>query len=234
MADPDRSEFDAYGDTYAEAIERSIAFSGADHELFTRAKVRELLAIAERRVGDPSRLAFLDVGCGPGETDRLLAGRVGRLSGVDTSQAMVEAARAANPWAEYSLSEPGDALPYGSASVDLAFLICVLHHVAPSLRGRLLAETARVVRPGGAVVVFEHNPLNPLTRKAVAGCEFDADAILLRRGESERLLAGAGLVEPESAYIVFFPRESARLQRVERRLGRLPLGAQYVVSGRRP
>jgi hypothetical protein len=82
-------------------------------------------------------------------------------------------------------------------------------------------------------MIFEHNPWNPLTRRAVAGCEFDRDAVLLRRRESERLLQEAGLEAVEGAYIIWFTRESPRLQRIERRLGRLPLGAQYVVSARR-
>ena len=90
-----------------------------------------------------------------------------------------------------------------------------------------------MTRPGGLVAIFEHNPWNPLTRKAVAGCEFDRDAILLRRTESERLLRDAGLTGVEGSYILYFTRESERLQRIERLLGRLPLGAQYVVSARR-
>jgi hypothetical protein len=92
---------------------------------------------------------------------------------------------------------------------------------------------ARVTRPGGVVAIFEHNPWNPLTRKAVAGCEFDRDAVLVTRREAERLLRGSGLADVEGSYIVFFPRESPWLQRIEGLLGRVPLGAQHVVSGRR-
>jgi SAM-dependent methyltransferase len=230
---PGASEFDSYAETYRDAVERSIAFSGADHEFFTRAKARELLRIAARRLGDPRELAVLDVGCGPGETDQMLTGEIGRLAGVDTSTAMVDVARERNPWADYRVSEAGGPLPFDDHSFDLAFAICVLHHVAPPQRPPLIAEVTRVTKPGGAVVVFEHNPLNPLTRRAVAGCEFDHDAVLLGRRESERLLARAGLRDPEGAYIVFFTRRSARLEWIERRLGRLPLGAQYVVSARR-
>ena len=231
---PGASEFDSYGDGYREAVDRSIAFSGADHEFFTRAKARQLLRTAARRLGDPRRISVLDIGCGPGETDRMLERRVARLAGVDTSAAMVEAARKRNPWAEYRIAAAGAPLPFPDGSFDLAFTICVLHHVEPRQRPALISEAVRVTRPGGALVIFEHNPLNPLTRRAVAGCEFDRDAVLLRRGESERLLAGAGLRDPEGAYIVFFTRDSARLQRVERLLGRVPLGAQYVVSALRP
>jgi SAM-dependent methyltransferase len=227
------TEFDRYSDSYRETVERSIAFSGADLDVFTRAKARELLRLTARRLGDPRRLAFLDVGCGPGETDRWLEGRVQRLTGVDPSTQMIEAARERNPWAEYRPTGCDGDLPYPAGTVDVCFAICVLHHVPRPRRPSLVAEMARVTRPGGLVAIFEHNPWNPLTRKAVAGCEFDRDAVLVTRREAERLLRGSGLADVEGSYIVFFPRESPRLQRIERLLGRVPLGAQHVVSGRR-
>jgi SAM-dependent methyltransferase len=225
------TDFDPYGETYREAVERSIAFSGAGLDVFTRAKVRQLLELSTRRLADPGSLSFLDVGCGPGETHRWLEGRVGALTGVDTSPEMIEVARGRNPWADY-LTVDGD-LPFPDESFDVCFAICVLHHVRRPERPALMADMARVTRAGGVVAVFEHNPWNPLTRKAVARCEFDRDAELLPRRESEALLRGAGLTDLEGSYIVFFTRESARLQRIERRLRRLPLGAQHVVSGRR-
>jgi hypothetical protein len=83
------------------------------------------------------------------------------------------------------------------------------------------------------IALFEHNPLNPLTRKAVRGCKFDRDAELLGRRETARLLTEAGLF-PRRRYIEFFPRESGLLRRIEVRLGWLPLGAQYVVFAHRP
>ena len=228
------SQFDAFAASYREAIDSAVAFSRTGHEFFTRAKVRELLEIAARRAGDPRRLSFFDLGCGPGETDRLLEGRVGSLTGVDTSARMIEAAARRNPWAEYRAVDTGAALPFEEASFDVSFAICVLHHVEPGERPRLLAEAVRVTKPGGTVVIFEHNPWNPLTRRAVAGCKFDRDAVLLRRRETERLLRDAGLEAVDGAYIVWFTRDSARLQRIERRLRGVPLGAQHVVSARRP
>ena len=227
------AEFDRYSDSYRDAIERAIAFSGADPDVFTRVKARELLGLTARRLGDPRGLSFLDVGCGPGETDRWLEGHVRDLTGLDVSTEMVEVARKRNPWAVYRPAGPDGDLPCQTGRFDVCFAICVLHHVAPRQRPPLVAEMARVTRPGGLVAIFEHNPWNPLTRKAVAGCEFDRDAVLVSRRESERLLRGSGLAEVEGSYIVFFTWESPRLQRIERLLGRLPLGAQHVVSGRR-
>lgn len=228
------SDFDSHADGYREAVEQSIAFSGAGHEVFTRIKARELLELSRRRLGDPARLSFLDVGCGPGETDAMLAGRVSSLAGVDSSASMIEGARRRNPWAGYSVGDAVGNVPYTGTSFDVSFAICVLHHVDPPRRPALIAEMARVTRPGGLVAIFEHNPWNPLTRRAVAGCEFDRGVSLIGRRACERLLSESGLTDCQGAYVVFFRRDSEARQRIARRLRRLPLGAQYVVSARRP
>src|SRR5262249_20632700 len=155
----------------------SISFSGADLDLFTRIKANLMLELATL-AGPPHRLAFLDVGCGPGETDAFLEGRVGRLGGGDVGRDLIERARRRNPWAGYSSYPEGDPIPHDDASFDVCFAICVLHHVRRAERRPLVGEMKRVCRPGGLVVLVEHNPLNPLTRKAVHGCEFDRDAEL--------------------------------------------------------
>ncbi|HEY1237272.1 MAG TPA: class I SAM-dependent methyltransferase [Solirubrobacterales bacterium] len=224
--------FDRYSDSYRDAIEDSISFCGADLDFFTRVKAEMLLELSEL-AGPPSELSFLDVGCGIGETDRLLEGRVAALSGVDVSSGMVERARESNGWAEYRTYAEGDPLPFGDASHDVCFAICVFHHVPRSQRRALVEEMKRVCRPGGVLAVFEHNPWNPLTRRAVRGCEFDADAELLTRRETTRLLADADLA-PHGRYIEFFPRENRLLRRIEAGLGWLPLGAQYVVFAHGP
>ena len=90
----------------------------------------------------------------------------------------------------------------------------------------------RVTRPGGIVVIAEHNPLNPLTRYVVGRCEFDGDAVLLSRRETDRTLRSAGLSEFECRYILFFPWRGSGLRRLELSLGRVPLGAQYLVTAK--
>jgi SAM-dependent methyltransferase len=230
---PDRAEFDQYSDSYRDAVEDSISFVGADLDFFTRAKARLLLELADGAVGAPEALAFLDVGCGPGETDRLLEGRVGGLAGVDVAPGMLERARRSNPWAEYRGYSEGEALPFEQGTFDVCFAICVFHHVPREQRIPLVAEMVRVCRPRGLIALFEHNPLNPLTRKAVRGCKFDRDAELLTRREALQLLTEAGL-RPNGRYIEFFTRDSGLLRGVESRLGWLPLGAQYAVFANRP
>jgi ubiquinone/menaquinone biosynthesis C-methylase UbiE len=101
----------------------------------------------------------VDVGCGTGEDARALAGLVGaagRVVGIDKSAAMIAEARKRNADAATRMEfHEGDAasLPLPDASVDAAHTERVLVH-APD-PGAVVAEMARVVRPGGRVVVTE-------------------------------------------------------------------------------
>jgi SAM-dependent methyltransferase len=234
VAQETAEEFDRYAEGYREAVESSISFSGKDLDFFTRAKARVLLELTDREVGPPDELAFLDVGCGPGETDRFLRGRVRALAGADVAPAMLERARRSNPWVEYRAYSEGEPLPYDESSFDVCFAICVFHHVERGQRLPLLEEMIRVCRPGGMVALFEHNPFNPLTRKAIADCEFDRGAELLSRHEAAELLRRAGLADPAGRYVEFFTRDSGLFRAIEGRLGWLPLGAQYAVFAHRP
>jgi SAM-dependent methyltransferase len=228
-----KAQFDAYKDTYRSEVEKAISFVGGDLPFFTQAKARVLLELADDELGGANAVKALDVGCGPGETDAYLVGKLGELHGVDISEGVLEAARERNPGVTYTLYD-GARLPIADGEFDLVFAICVVHHVPPARWRDFVTELARPVRPGGLLAVIEHNPLNPLTRLAVARCEFDEDAVLLRRHETERLQREAGLQPTASRYITFFPWRSSALAAVERRLGRVPLGAQYVAAARRP
>jgi SAM-dependent methyltransferase len=225
------AEFDRYADRYEELVARSIGFSGQDQAFFVEARARHLLDVVRRRLDEPARLRGLDVGCGGGLSHPYLSS-LGRLEGVDVSPAMVARARERNPDVRYHVGD-GTGLPLDDGAFDVTFTACVLHHVPPPERHGFVRELGRVTRPGGLVVVFEHNPLNPLTRLAVSRCEFDEDAILLSQRETSRRLAGAGLRVDERRYIVFFPWRGKAFASAERALARLPAGAQYYVAARR-
>ena len=222
-----KAEFDRFDQTYEAELDDAIAFAGQEHGFYVDAKARRLLELAQRRVGDTRTLRLLDVGCGVGLTDARLLPHVGELHGVDVSQGMIERARAANPQASYEVYD-GARLPFRDGELDVSVAICVLHHVDPAERRPLVAEMVRVTKPDGLVAVFEHNPLNPLTRRVVRNCAFDEGVTLIGRAELERLFRAAGLTVTDSEYLLFFPW---RADALERRLTRLPLGAQYVVAG---
>ena len=73
----------------------------------------------------------------------------------------------------------------------------VTEHVA------LLAEIRRVLKPQGLLFVFEHNPLNPLTRHAVDTCPFDENAVLIRAPKMRRRVLDAAFAEARINYRIF-------------------------------
>lgn len=226
-------DFNEHAATYAQEVESAIEFSGRDHDFFLAAKIRPLLALVRERCGDPSELVGLDLGCGTGRLTHLLETQVRRLYGVDVATASLREAHGAAPAAAFARYD-GLRLPFATGAFDFAYTVCVLHHVPVGQRSALLAEVSRVVRPGGVVVVFEHNPWNPLTRWVVARCSFDKDAVLLRCTESRRRLHRAGLERIEHGYILLTPWQSPLWQKAEAAARGLPLGAQYWVAASKP
>jgi len=225
--------FDAHARTYEDAVQSSIAFCGREHEFFTARKVDTLVGLLDRCLGDVGSRSLLDVGCGLGLTDALLAPRVGALHAVEPAIEALEQAQARETGARYC---GGDArrLPYAESSFDAAFAICVFHHIEPADRPAVASELRRVVRPGGLVVVFEHNPFNPGTRLAVSRCDFDEDASLLTQGTTKRLLEAAGLEPVEARGILYTTFSAGWAVGLDRALGAIPFGAQYYVAARRP
>jgi len=225
---------DAYPDRYREDVNASIGFAGVDMDMFTRGKVEDLVRLIERVSSVPAaRADCLDIGCGVGVMHPLLLGRVGRLSGVDVSEDAIRDAAAANAQVHYEVQRD-DALPFADASFDVCSTVCVMHHVPPPDWEAFVAEAFRVTRPGGLFAVYEHNPINPLTRVAVWRCPFDHDAVLLKPRRTKELLRAAGFEIVESRYLFFAPFDAAWARRIDNSLRWLPLGAQYVVCARKP
>ena len=103
----------------------------------------------------------------------------------------------------------------------------VFHHIDHAEHVSLLRELHRVIRPGGSLFIFEHNPYNPLTVRVVNSCPFDANAKLIRGSAMKSRLASAGFDETAVQYRIFFPHALKALRPLEMSLKWLPLGGQY-------
>jgi len=144
----------------------------------------------------------LDVGCGTGIYFPLLSPLCGRLTGAELSTRYARLAR--DNARDYHLRgvhltvQDSARMAFADDSFDAAVCVDALHHVY-DLDGTL-RELARVVRPGGEVVVFEPNCLNPLL---LALCFFDRNEWgAIRRcwkGRYERLF-GRFFEPVDSAY----------------------------------
>ena len=82
------------------------------------------------------------------------------------------------------------------------------------------------------MTIFEHNPINPVTRHIIATCPFDENAVLIPARELRRRQIQAGFQPVEIAYTAFFPGALAALRPLERYMSALPIGAQYYTWAR--
>jgi ubiquinone/menaquinone biosynthesis C-methylase UbiE len=100
---------------------------------------------------------LLDVGCGRGDDVRALAPHVGPngcVVGIDISETLIGEARqrGADPCVRFHVAD-AHAMPFADASFDAARVERALQHVEDP--AGVLAEMARVVRPGGIIVASE-------------------------------------------------------------------------------
>jgi SAM-dependent methyltransferase len=227
------AEFDQYKDDYSAQIKRATSFFGKSHDYFIRAKADQLIKVLSGIEPSGIAIRLLDIGCGHGLMHSLLvtSGLPLDVTGIDVAPGVIDLARRANPAIRYDVYE-GDRLPYESGSFDAAVAITVVHHVPPPQWPGFIAEMSRVVRPGGVVVIFEHNPFNPLTAYVVRTCPLDKNAVLLSSRHLSRLMRQSGLQQVTAQFILFSPFESRFFKQFERGLGWLPLGAQYLATGR--
>lgn len=194
---------------------------GPDWDALRRVFGDDLLrarAIA-RLVTAPLRIA--DVGTGTGVLALELARQGLDVVGIDRSAAMLEAAR--RKWALEAGASSGSlelregdahALPLAEDCVDAAFAHMVLHSLAQPERA--IAEMARVVKPGGRVVIADFLPHDHAWMQPELGVlwlGFEPEQVL-------RWLADAGL-------------EATALERVEPEAKR-DLPASFVAFGRKP
>ena len=222
-------DFDDYAADYEALLRQSLGAAGGDLEFFRQRKA----AVAARLLRDAPPRRILEYGCGTGgNLPHLAAAFPGAaVAGGDISEKSLEQAATAAPGATlYHLGR--DAVPAGA--FELVFVAGVLHHVPGVARGAVMAAMAAALAPGGRLLVFEHNPANPLTRRIVARCPFDAGVTLLPPAETETLALAAGLGRVRRRYISFVPPALAPLAGLEILLTWLPLGGQYCLSAVKP
>lgn len=202
-----QTEFDRCADQYEQQHADNIRLSGETPAYFARYKVQDVARLCSAQ----KAMRILDFGAGVGTSVPYWceAFPEASLTCLDVSERSLAIARDRRPdAAEYRVFD-GVTIPFEACSFDVAFAACVFHHIDTVRQVPLLCELRRVLTDDGRLFVFEHNPLNPLTRHAVNTCPFDANAVLIgARTLQERLLA-AGFGRVSLAYRIFFPEPCA-------------------------
>ncbi len=159
----------------------------------------------------------LDLGCGGGLLCEAMAGRGARVNGADTDGALIETAtthaRAAGLAIEYLHADSRELLAGGhDGYFDIVVCLEMLEHVADP--GAVIDDCARLLRPGGDLVLSTINRTPAAYAFAVVGAEYIAG--LLPRGthEYERFIRpaelaaacrGAGLEVDDISGLAYIP-----------------------------
>jgi SAM-dependent methyltransferase len=234
-----------------------IAAAEDDHWWYrsTRAVCADLLAPWLTEGG-----TFLDAGCGPGGNGAWLS-RHGRAIGVDLAAEGLEYVRQRRPEiTPVQASITG--LPFPDAAFDAVLEITVVYCVADDRAA--VAELARVVRPGGAVLLFEpafemlrraHDKtvhgLHRYRRPTLAALAEDAGLRVVRSSYAYSFLAPPAAVLAAADRVTNRPPSDtgsdvekraldgvfsplARLERRRLRRGAIPFGSSVLVLATRP
>ena len=138
---------------------RKVDYDERQHLVYARARALSAETLADwmrvfaRHAPAARPLTVLDLGCGTGRFTPALAGEFGGpVVGVEPSARMRAVAEesARHPAVRY-LAGAAEAVPLPDASCDLVLIYLVLHHVAD--HAAAAAEVARVLRPGGRVLI---------------------------------------------------------------------------------
>ena len=165
--------------------------------------LEQIVAMADPHGGE----RWLDAACGPGVVTRALAPHAGAVHGVDATPAMValaqrEAARRGLGNLSFALGDV-TALRAADGSYDAAVTRFALHHIP--VPGRVIDELARVVTPGGRIVVCDS-----VADDDVAAFAFSQEIERLRdpshwasltAGGLRTVAAGAGLTLEQESFV---------------------------------
>jgi ubiquinone/menaquinone biosynthesis C-methylase UbiE len=122
-----------------------------------RALRQKSIDLARLQLGERA----LDVGCGTGTLALEIQRRVGptgHVAGIDPGPAQIARARAKAAQSRLPVAfQPGviERLPFDDQTFDVVFATLMMHHLPAPLKRQGLAEIARVLKPGGRLVIAD-------------------------------------------------------------------------------
>ncbi len=224
------AEFDRFADEYDALHAAGLAVSGEGPEYFAEYKIKDIARDYEQSPHQRnSSVKILDFGAGVGGSIPYVHKHFAspQLTCLDLSKRSLALAEKRFPALAQYVHFDGANLPFPADHFDIAYAMCVFHHIDHAAHISLLRELRRVIRPGGSLFIFEHNPNNPVTVRIVNSCPFDENARLIHGAAMKQQLLAAGFKNSKIRYRIFFPRLLRALRPLERALAWLPMGGQY-------
>jgi SAM-dependent methyltransferase len=218
MKNKKKINFDLYSNDYDHYVQKSIKKFDKNLDYYRKDKIK---ITKERIIKNPKNI--LDFGSGVGTMIPYFRKKFNKskIYAYDESKESLRFLKKKFPFV--SCLKKMD----GQIKFDLIFLSGVVHHIEKNARERVFKQIYSSLNSSGSLVIFEHNPYNPLTNIIVKNCEFDRDAQLIKKKDLIEICEKVNLKIDDSAYIYFFPTFMKKLKFFEKYLEWFFLGAQY-------
>lgn len=213
--------FDEYITSYSEDLQKALGSLGGEAAYFARRKVEVLSK--SLRGQKPS--VILDYGSGLGALIPHLHEVFpdAQIWATDVSTLSLDHIQKTYPYVQ--ICSPEEIQPN---SCDVVVLSCVMHHIPKPFRMAVVGSIQRALKSGGSLCIFEHNPINPVTRRIVSNCIFDEGVELIQKRSLRSLIRDvSGFDVQRAGYFLFFPPVLRALTPLEAALSWLPLGGQH-------
>lgn len=225
-----KKEFDLYADDYYEQHKENIKYTGKNPDFFAEYKIEDLYTFVERN--GYSKEKVLDFGSGIGNSIPFFRKYFcdSELYCADVSINSIDISKRKYGDKEKYL-QIKEIVPVSSEYFDIIYSACVFHHIGKQQHLYWLGELLRLLKPGGVLVVYEHNPKNPLTVHAVNTCPFDKNAEMITANMMKAHFDINGYQNVVIEYKMFVPLSGWFPKIINHNMRNIPIGAQYRVSG---
>ena len=221
--------FDSFSKNYNKDLNDALRLTGYASSTLTKAKLLKLQALFPELV--PLHFNLLDFGCGIGNLYESVKQFFPNASytGVDDSGESIN--KAQSRFGNNSIFHNLNSENWKKTQYNLIFSAGVFHHIPHDEHKNILKELSGLLKPNGKLVIWEHNPFNPITKKIVTDCVFDQDAVLIYPHQMKKNMLGIPLTNIRIVYTTFFPKSLSFLNVLDPYMGWLPLGGQFVTYG---
>jgi ubiquinone/menaquinone biosynthesis C-methylase UbiE len=222
-----KQEFDEYIDGYRTNCDKYLTLSGETSAYFAEYKARKLNEWLGSKVC--SSVNILDFGCGDGTMTYFVQQEFpkAKLYGIDPSPKSLEKAKSQFHKIIFSLSSEETAkLEFKDHFFDIIFSAGVFHHIAFDKHNGYVQELIRILKPGGYLILFELNPLNPLTVLIFKRNPIDQHAKMMWPHYTSCLTKKFG--KTKTKFYCFYPKPLSWLRFTEPYITKVPFGALYA------
>jgi len=227
----DEIVFDRCAKTYKKGLKNTLKVSGFSPNYFHNYKVKELFNYLKNNNFERKPIKILDFGCGVGCSEPYLSHYLpkAKIYACDISDESIKCAVSSNKRNNTTFATfEDDSLPF-EEKFDVIFVANVFHHIPRKKQQSVINLLKASLNDNGFIIIFEHNPYNPLTDllALLTDYRYDKNTNLLSPLYMKKILKNSGFKNFECNYRIFFPGFLRMFVPFEKYLRKCPFGAHY-------